>query len=363
MPAPRRTPIELAFERELGTIAGRSWIVAQRRNDEVLVALDDNGQLAITELGANHDHGPSLQLVVVGDQLWVALIDRSDRETDYVLDLTTAHPARRAVPLVGIGDTQVAMSATRMLRHPREQTGASFELVDRARGTILGRASYTTLGVDSPWLRCNRDACFAITTAYDQRGKLEVVSFRFAADGTTTREDLGETEPEPFVAIADGERTRVAWREYGQGVLAVTLDASGHAMAPTAVPRSTMTYDLAWLPTEPPTLVYGDRTGWFSIDGHSLGLPSTSHLDAARTPDGMLEIAYSSEVTIDSDAAPSQNIATFAGGPPIDLQFGGRHYSWIALPLLAPGFVAAIVLEQGYGPQAGEVVTLRAPCR
>jgi hypothetical protein len=386
LPAPRRSPVELVFYQWIGTVAGRSWLIAKQGfdkdgDDTVLVTLDDAGALAITALPAHDRPGAPWFTVatVVGNQLWLPLTgDHGD--TTYVYDLTSAHPVGHEVVIAGRtnpGPSELAVSATRALFQTTQNGSPMLELIDRRRDRLLATTSYAKLGFDPAWMRCLGDECFALDLASDATGRL-LTSFRFAADGTVTRETLDLGNIESFSAVADGDRTRVTWTSSSldrPGVFARTLDASGHARAPAITLRASHVDWMYLLSTAPPTFAYADAAGWHSaaIGEHgaepprSMGLPKTEHLAVAPTPDGLAVTGYNSQVAIDSSVPPSQLFATFVPNdgrpePPIDLLFGVRHSSWVAFPLVAPGYVAALTLQAGYGPIEGELITLRVPC-
>ena len=377
LPVPRRSPVELVFDQWIGTIAGRSWLIALRGDDYVLLALDDAGAIAITTLPANRNTG-MFTVAVAGNQLWLALAD--DRGTTYVYDLATAHPMAHEIAIAGRtipGRSDFAVSATRALFHAIQNGSPVFELIDRRHDRSLATASYVEIGFGTPWMRCIGDECFALARVYDAAARRNLLtSFRFGADGTVTREVLDPGGNESFSAVADGDRSRVAWTSFDrQGVLGQTLDASGHARAPAITLRPSRVSWMYLLPTAPPMFAYADAAGWrYAALGEraaepprSMSLPETEYLAAAPTPDGLAVTAYTSEVTIDSAAAPAKLFATFVPNdgrpePAIDLLSGVRHVGWVAYPLVAPGYVAALALEAGYGPIAGELVTLRVPC-
>jgi hypothetical protein len=378
LPAPRRTPVTLAFDRWIGTVGDRSWLIALQGDDYVLVTLDDRGAIATTRLPTNRNGGPAFTLAIAGTQLWVALFDDT-RETFLVYDLTTAHPIAREVAIAGRtidGRSELAISASRALFHATRAGAPVFELIDRQRSASLATAPYETIGFEAPWMRCTGDRCFAVDLVHDAAARRRVVtSFRFAPDGTVTREPLVDIDASSYSAIADADRTRVAWTSWERpGALVATLDATGHVLSVDNVLQSAHVDELQLLPTVPPSLAYGDASGWrtIALDTHaprsiSLQLPETEHLAAVHTADGLLAVAYTSEVTIDSAAVASKLFATFVPNegraePAVDLLFGTHRTSWTAVPLVAPGYAAALALEEGYGPAEGELIMLRAPC-
>ena len=385
LPAPRRSPVELVFYQWIGTVAGRSWLIAKQGfdkdgDDAVLVTLDDAGAIATTPLPAHDRRGAPWFTVatLAGNELWLPLT--GDHDTTYVYDLTTAHPVGHEVAIAGRanpGPSELAVSATRALFETTRNGSPVLELIDRRRGRMLATTSYAKIGFDPAWMRCLGDECFALDLASEAAGRL-LTSFRFAADGAVTRETLDPGDIESFSAVADGDRTRVAWASSSldrPGVFGQTLDASGHALAPAITLRPSRVDWMYLLATAPPTFAYADAAGWHSAvlgergtePPRSISLPETEYLAAAPTPDGLAVTGYRSEVTIDSPAAPAQLFATFVPNagrpePAIDLLFGERHPSWVAFPLVAPGYVAALAVQAGYGPIGGELITLRVPC-
>jgi hypothetical protein len=380
--APRRTRVHLAFQQWLGRIGDRSWLIAERDNQHVLVALGDDGALAITPLPGTVED--KLAIAIDGTHLW---FDRDapgigHNEVLFDIDLATSHPViGPGEPLATKtldGTSSFGISAQRMAAYSfaGSPPGPGFQMFDREHHVPLGTTAYTIYGLDEPPIRCVRDHCVAVTRP-DSQGR-SFSAQALAPDGTITIAPISSEHIESYVLVPDGDRTRVVWDGFDRvGLFARTLDASGQPTGSEVALLGSRARDVQLVPGPRPALAFRDDAGWViaTLAPHAtslapaqrIGMPKATFLTIAQTTDGALAMAFTTDVSIDTVVPASKASAVFVpigGGAtaPIDVLFGEHRIGWAPFPLVAPGYAAALVLAQGDGEPDGELVILRAPC-
>lgn len=377
---PARTKVTgLAFRAWLGKVGDRSWVMADRGEHTLeLVTLGGDGRLAEVRLPI---HLPAnLWWQVDGAHLWIE-VGRATPQW-YDVDLAAVTPAAHLDPSVEAralgGASGFAIDTTRALFYSFaiSPPGPGFELWDRERRKTLAVVPQAIVGIDEPPMRCVRDHCFALVVLGDGPTRRLTV-FRFAPDGTLTKIQLADDHLGDFLFVPDGDHSYVIWSSYSRpGLFERTLDESGQPID-AEVMLAAEGRDPAVIAGEPRLLAYSAGDHWhlasLAPDGrafaHEMVLPLTgSFLTAAPASGGMLAIGFDSDVSPDAVVPPTKAGAVFVptgGTPPkpLDVMFGEKHTSWVPFPLVSPGNVAVLLLQQGYGPQEGEVVTLRVPCQ
>lgn len=376
---PRRTTAKVTLARWLGQIADRSWALVIARERYAVAGLTADGGLAVIELPARAGE-QRLEVAIDGDRLWI-VVGRPGRavgeEVLYVLDLADAAPRPEPVEALTAktipGATTFAIGAARALFFTFAG-GARLQLWDRARRTPLVTEPLAVLGLDAPLIRCVDARCFAATSAGDGPSR-RLTALRFSDTGVE-REGLAADHLGAHHLVALGDRTVVIWDSFSRhGVFARTLDPTGHALDDEVALVATTARDArpvtgGYLAYRADDWMLARTSDDYRRVAHTvpLGLRDAEWLEAAATADGALAIGFSTDVVYHHAIPPTTAHAVFVprGGDaeaPVELMGGAVRESYVALPLVASGYAAALVISQGTEPVPGELVLLRAPCR
>lgn len=383
--SPRRSSADVTLARWLGRVGDRSWALVVHRERYALAGLTADGALALIDLPARV-HDDTLDLAVDGARLWLVVgapgLDLGD-EVLYALDLDRAAPQPARVAALTAktipGATTFAVGAARALFFTFAG-GARLELWDRPRGAPLITEAIATTGLDAPRVRCVDARCFA-TIADGDGPPRRLTALRFT-DAGVERTRLADDHLGEHHLVAVGGYTVVLWDSFSRpGVFARTLDTTGAPVDDEVTLVATTARDARPVPGGP---VPGGYLAYRADDWRlartsddyrrvlhtvPLGLPRAEWLEAATTTDGVLAIGFSTDVAYHGESLPPTTAhAVFVPHsgvvePAVELLGGARRESYVALPLVTPGYAAALVISQDTQPADGELVLLRTPCR
>ena len=324
-----------------------------------------------------------------GTRLWIATPARTGAAVELAgIELGGPRPAiAQRVPLALaplIGVSAFAIGASRVLVDDLG-AGIRLQLYDRGRGAPIGTAAaIASTAMEPPVLRCAADRCFALGVEGDGPSRRIFVE-RFAPDGAHEHEQLAGDHLAAYRLAEAGGRWFALWTSHGEaGLFARELDAAGRPRSPRTriYPGAVADFEIVPDPRRP-RIAIQTRDGWSlgALGGRPLqpmvaapvGLPKEAYfLTGAAMPDGTLLAGFSSRVDYQggfhmwSGSAWGTFVRTGEAAEaalPLASESGDGRGGIAALPLVAPGHAAVLVVPQGpESTSGGELVVLRRPC-